>query len=343
MSYSTEIISTVLFQSTNVAIYSIPPGELSLSKWDLKESNIIWTGHLRLIEEEVIRDNVDLFASFPDALHNHNQVDASVWDDSGVHGDSHTEDVERLHGGRQQEKRPSKPFECLRAKLELYNEVVIPPGVGSLTSTKKDVIWAETWYNPSPILAEDLGADEYFKIANNGQETIQMTKESSKYYKIIAQLPGSGYHPFTKDNVQGFDDDNGMLLQVALGLKFYESFDNISFSESLNIYKRRFRNFEDQYRYELKLLEIQQKSSVLSINDQPQSNSPDSVDEPLFPLDTGKSRSSPNPVNNMSFEYSFSLGRGETTPNSLQKERVSVTAISESDDDDDDFGDFITS
>ena len=60
--------------------------------------------------------------------------------------------------------------------------------------------------------------------------------------------------------------EDGYLLQVALGLKISENFAAISFSESLSIYRRRFKNFVDQYNYELRLSEIEGKQKHLSIN-----------------------------------------------------------------------------
>lgn len=326
MLYSSEIISTLLFESTNVSVYRIPPGPLLLSKWNLKELNVIWTGSLRLVEQEMIRDNVDLFALFPES--------------QAKEGNENKANL----------KMPNKPYECLRAKLELYNTVYVPPGVGSLITTKKDVVWAEVWYNPIPelVLAES-SIEEYFKIANDGEETIQMTTESAKFYKIIAQIPGSGYHPLCElENISSTKDDKELLVQVALGLKFEETFDTITFSESLNIYKRRFRNFEDQYHYELKVLELEQLLSNITLTD---SENKSVDDDTFFQLDTVKGGYHipvDGTTSSQYLDYHYGLVRGDQKA-SEQTHSISGSTISTSsvevddDDDDDDFGDFVTS
>lgn len=178
MAYVPNVISTILFESDHVIIFKIPPGD----EWDLKQTNIVWQGRLRLIEQESIQEEP-------------------------------SNDI-------------IKPFDGLRAKIELFNR--LPTG---------DEIWAEIWYNPVCQLESDVS------LANNGQETIQL-KNSSRFYKIIAQLPGSGYHPLRHN----YKDNH---VQVALGLKFNDTHLAISFQESLMIYKRRFRNYEDQYQSDI--------------------------------------------------------------------------------------------
>lgn len=114
-------------------------------------------------------------------------------------------------------------FEGLRAKIELYN-----------INNNEDVVWGEVWYNP--VLRDSKGA----RIANNGQETIQM-RHSMRDYKIIGQLPGSGYHPIMND-----ETDSNPNIQIGLALRL-EQFLAISFLESLSLYKRRFKNYQDQF------------------------------------------------------------------------------------------------
>lgn len=120
-------------------------------------------------------------------------------------------------------------FEGLRAKIELFNVI-----------NDEDVVWGEVWYNP--VVPGSNGA----RIANNGQETIQMC-HSMRDYKIIGQLPGSGYHPIMSD-----EKDANPKIQIGLALRL-EQFLAISFLESLSLYKRRFKNYQDQF--ETKVIE----------------------------------------------------------------------------------------
>jgi hypothetical protein len=250
MLYSPDIVSTVLFESNNVNVFKIPPGDVNLSKWNLKRDNVIWTGNIRLIEQELINDHTD------------------VWDISTPFGETNEIDPQNI-------PQPTliKPYNGLRAKLELYNKEVIPPTVGSLTTITKDVTWGEVWYNP-------IAADAEFLISNDGLETLQMTRESPKYYKFIVQLPGSGYHPFVDREKS---EESSSLLQVALGIKFNDSFQAISFSDSLNTYRRRFRNFQEQYQYDLKVQDLEKALKEMSLS------SPEDEDT-LFPIDQPNSR-----------------------------------------------------
>lgn len=280
-----EVIATKLFETKGVSAFKIPPGQSSLNKWNLNGSNIIWTGNLRVIEEELITDDVELFSTLPSGLSD----ESSVLYDDIKHRDAPTPGF--LKAPQNEEKEVVKPYKGLRLKLELYNTMTVPPSVGNLTSVKKDLIWAEVWYNPDPMphsqdfLSDDNNDGTYdehdytYSIANNGQDTIQMT-ESPKFYKVIAQIPGSGYHPFDPKQVSNDEkiistdsidindksiDDK--IIQIALGLKFDESFGAVSFAESLGIYRRRYRNFEDQYKYELNLLEIEKHLRALTLDD----------------------------------------------------------------------------
>ncbi|KAK6460543.1 hypothetical protein DFJ63DRAFT_230398 [Scheffersomyces coipomensis] len=274
MQYNSNLISTTLFEESNVSVFKIPPGELSISKWNLNESNIIWKGNLRLIEQEVIQDDVDLFATLPGSrLHS---TDTLTW--------GNTLQRVKVCDDKFINKGPKKPYESLRAKLELYNPVTIHPSVGNLTTVNREELWAEVWYNPiaSSNIDHDNNRDDQFSIANDGQETIQMSKESPKFYKIISQLPSSGYQPIqgTTAYSDSLFNEKGVLLQVALGIKLGDSADATGFSESFNLYKRRFRNVEEQYYYELKLLDLEDKSAQLSLTSH--------TEDTLFPLDDSK-------------------------------------------------------
>ena len=246
-----DIISTKLFETEDVSVFRIPPGELSLSKWDINDSNIIWRGSLRLTEEELIQEDKGVF------LNGSNGVESECFSSFTV-GDKPS-----AFFLKDTEVAPIKPYKGLRLKLELFNyndSLVAPPNESGMEDEK---IWAEVWYNPLPAEQDNELDPAQYSIANNKQETIQMTPQSAKFYKLIVQLPGSGYHPFIQEEEQ---IEDGYLLQVALGLKISENFAAISFSESLSIYRRRFKNFVDQYNYELRLSEIEGKQKHLSIN-----------------------------------------------------------------------------
>lgn len=134
----------------------------------------------------------------------------------------------------------------LRLKLELYNHELLNLLLEVFSEVEQDTPWAEVWYNPFE------GSEFKFSIGNDGQDTIAKSAESSKYYRIVTQLPGTGYHPFQPP-------EKGPLLQVALGLKFDNPVDSAEFSESLAIYKRRFQNYHYTALYEKQLQALQEK------------------------------------------------------------------------------------
>lgn len=136
-------------------------------------------------------------------------------------------------------------YQGLRLKLELFNKTALEAVLVHFRSTENALSWAEVWYNP--FLETELD----YKIANDGSDTIFMTPESPKYYKIISQLPDTGYSPLPSS-------EKGFLLQVALGLQFDDLFNASSFSESLAIYKRHFRNFQEKFLYDKKLASLDQ-------------------------------------------------------------------------------------
>lgn len=138
------------------------------------------------------------------------------------------------------------PYEGLRLKIELYNRVPVSLLLEDFAEAETEVPWAEVWYNP---FAE---CELAYSLANDRSQTIAMTPELPKYYKIITQLPGTGYHP-----LEGLE--RGTELQVALGLKFDDLYTAVSFSESLGIYRRHFRNYQDKFCYDRHLLTLQQK------------------------------------------------------------------------------------
>lgn len=55
-----SIVSNQLFDTHKVLVFKIPPGEVTLPRWDTKEQNVVWKGNLRLIEEEeTIEDEIE--------------------------------------------------------------------------------------------------------------------------------------------------------------------------------------------------------------------------------------------------------------------------------------------
>lgn len=361
-----NIISTKLFETDGVSAFKIPPGIPTLSKWNLDNNSIIWTGNLRVIEQELITDGItDAFPLPEDSLFSEGDF-------------------------LSQSQRIPKPYNGLRLKLELYNTVSIPPNVGSLTTTNKDLVWAEIWYNPAPLndsdnsffginnhdMDQDVSFDSEgdlgenhtsnncsYAIANNGEETIQTT-ESSKYYKIIGQIPESGYHPFDPKHLL---EELGpvKVLQVALGLKFDESFNAVSFAESLGIYKRRYRNFEDQYNYEFNLLSLENSLKKLSLNDTKSDDDDDDDDDDndfsngnyynnrnMFSYNNVRP-STPSPSSSSTDDDDNDLGteRFKLNFNGEEKAKVSTrprgqlidSALDSDNDENDDFGDFVQS
>lgn len=206
-----SLLSHQIFLANHVSVFKIPPGEISLSKWNAAPENVVWQGHLRLLEQEV------------------------------------------------EDSSSSAPLQGLRLKLELYNHEKLTQVLEDFVEVENDTQWAEVWYNPFKE------SELHYKIANDGEDTIQVTPQSSSYYKIITQLPGSGYHPLNLEN-EGANSESatgserkGGVLQIALGLKFDDKFTAILFSEALATYRRRFRNVQDKNLYDKHLLTLQRK------------------------------------------------------------------------------------
>ncbi|KAF3985812.1 hypothetical protein FT663_01730 [Candidozyma haemuli var. vulneris] len=200
-----SIVTNQLFDTHNVSVFKIPPGDVSLSRWETKGSNVVWRGSLRLIEEEEVAE-----------------------DDSRVE---------------------KEPYQVLRLKLDFYNQESTGGLSDEFNELGKEHVWAESWYNPF----RELGIE--CSIANDGGDAVKMTPESPKYYRIVLQLPGSGYHPFPQKKAS----EKQSVLQVALGMKFEDSFNAMSFSESIGIYRRRFKAYQEKYLYDKHLSKLQHK------------------------------------------------------------------------------------
>lgn len=203
-----SIVSHELFDTHNVLVFKIPPGEVSLSRWETKGPNVVWKGSLRLIEEEEEEEE-------------------------------HAEDA----------VSKKEPYQRLRLKLEFYNKDPSGGLLDDFTGIGQESVWAEAWFNPFRELSIDCS------VANDGNETIKMTPESPKYYRAVLQLPGSGYHPFPLQKASSKQS----VLQVALGMKFDDSFNAMSFSESIGIYRRRFKAYQEKFIYDKHLTNLQHK------------------------------------------------------------------------------------
>lgn len=229
----TDTLNITLFECENVSVFCIPPGEILLSKWNIEESNVLWRGKLRLVEQE--------FSGWND------EEELAEFEKHG------NDDFENLYFG-------------LRLKLELYNDQDKEKNIWR--GCTKGRIWAEAYYNPRGECSEKEnltkdGKGSYY-IAKNLQETIEMTPQSSKFYRIIAQLPGSGYHPF-RENKEGAERSD--IIQIALGLRLGNSTEASMFSESLFLYKKRFLELEEQLRINALIPELEAMQGNLSLED----------------------------------------------------------------------------
>lgn len=84
-----ETISSEVFECSDVSVFKIPPGDISMTDWNKYETNTVWRGNLKIIEEE----------SFPE----------STDTDSDPHP-------------------PALPIDRIRLKLELFNNLMSGPG-----------------------------------------------------------------------------------------------------------------------------------------------------------------------------------------------------------------------
>ena len=127
-----------------------------------------------------------------------------------------------------------KPFHALKLKLVFFNKI-----------EEEFVPWAEVWYNPLDKPGEN------FSIAKNGEETIQLALENCQNFKIIAQLPGSGYHPIEQHPVSTAVESN--ITQIALELRFSKEEQGMSFLGALDRYHANYSSVLETYLYEEQL------------------------------------------------------------------------------------------
>lgn len=221
-------VSTVLFETTKVMLYKVPPGPVRATGWKLDKNTAVWRGLLRLVEEEIIDD-------YPTGLQEPHDT-TIIESNNQQSSNAPTSNVQLYNENQPQNETdlsdPSQrsPYLSLRAKLECFNSKSIVPGFS------KEFMWAEVWYNPP---------DPEWQVANNGEETIKISSDSTRTYRVIAQCPKSGYHPKIDDHVP----------QVALAMRFSDPSEASEFSEALGLYRRRFEYLKEQLRINVGFVE----------------------------------------------------------------------------------------
>lgn len=228
------LIPTTLFEGDGVSVFGIPPGAPKMLLWDTLAQNTIWSGQIRLIEQESLSTGSEFFLTLPKDL-------------SDEAAAAHVPEPESV-------PEPTRPRDGLRLKLELYNRQKVPPSVGSLTTISKDIVWGQVWYNPVDFSRKKEGLDGFY-IANDKEETIEMS-DSPKHYRIVVQLPGSAYTPWSDEDPH----QHNQQKQMALGLRFDDRTTALVFNEAISVYKRRFRNYQDQYQYEYRVYQFEHLS-----------------------------------------------------------------------------------
>ncbi|KAI5952146.1 hypothetical protein KGF57_004173 [Candida theae] len=302
------ILKFVLFQSKHVKLYNLPRNLLSQLKTGSgidEQVECLWTGSVNLVRE-IKQDNLQRIK----------------------HDDPHTIPAFTHH----------------RLKLEF---------VGS--NSNDDNLWGETWYAPiNKNLRAELGLEpnkedidtevetshvkmeQIIAIANDGTDTIrELSYElgivSTQWFRVIVQLPHSGYHPKISDAPDGSfeeksddgddDDEKNVVQQVALLLRFKHDFESDEFLEQLENYNMRYDHLQRQYYYD-KWAEILDQDTV-SNGDDADDDADDKSKE--SELDTGAE--------------DLSLADNE---NNYEAKDGQEHAEVSSDSEDDDFGDFVS-
>ncbi|EMG48600.1 hypothetical protein SBY92_003892 [Candida maltosa Xu316] len=129
------------------------------------------------------------------------------------------------------------PFLKLRSKLEFKNG---------------DKLWGETWYVPTNLdlilfnknssNGNDIDIRRITKLSNDGKDSIEKITDNT--FKVIVQLPDSGFHPYYTNH----DPEN--LTQIALGLKFKDSRKAAQFDYILSVFQAKYRHEQQSYYYD---------------------------------------------------------------------------------------------
>jgi hypothetical protein len=241
-----------LFQSWDVALFKIPPGRPSVSNWNLGPENIVWKGRLSLLEQyQDPSDDEDEENASPVAHEARQRLICKVEFYNMVKNEDHEQNEEMddtknyRDGGSSKQIGSNKTFgEFLDHKTINGGSLHSPDEATNALTRSVDhhshtpshpQLWAEVWFVPQD---------------NVYDETIQMCTESPQYYKVIVQFPGTGC--------------DGECTRVALGLKFRDRSEGMLFGESVNIFKRRYKDWQG----DMEDHELLRKLAKLSLDEQ---------------------------------------------------------------------------
>lgn len=264
-----------LFELWDVSLFKIPPGHPRISMWNLGRDNVIWNGRLALLEqyEDVSDDDTEdgdadnteekpeklRILSSPQKLickiEFYNMVQPNNYEDEEYDDNEVNDGYDtrlKLQLGAQDGSENSAGDPPINANGSATNGVSFatspspPPTPESFDSDPTNALtrslaegpieyprmWAEVWFLPQDNVYDD---------------TIQMSSESPQYYKVVVQLPQTGY-------------GNNLTL-VALGLKFSDRSEGMLFGESINIFKRRYNDLQS----DLEVDDLEQQLAKMSL------------------------------------------------------------------------------
>ena len=297
--------SKQLFQCGGVSLYKIPHNSTCVFNWNLDNSKRVWQGNIKFFEQ--ISTNSDSTKAETSGVSYEHRSD----------GDDNKFIVE--------------PFLGSQSKLLFYNR---------LEEAQLEPIWGETWHIPLSQTEDShlsltgntqLHMKRVNKISHDGRDTIIKTSDSDRHFKVIVQLPGSGYHPYIDE-----DDYDGSVVQVALGLEFRDLDQAYRFGEVLEEYDSRYGNLQRQYYYDRMMVAIKTLATIGNITT-------------TAPQTNGTTNNQANGTTNKQTNGNMNgNGKQEIDPQSPEditirlSEEESNAEDEEEDDDDDDFGDFVT-
>lgn len=282
-----NVLTFVLFQLKHVKLYNLPINllkQLKTGNGIEEQVECIWSGTIKLIRE-IKQDNLVTIEN----------------------EDEHPHTI--------------PAFTHHRLKLEYTNDTEL---------------WGETWYAPvNKHLKAELGLqpdeedvdteletskvkmEQIASIANDETDTIrELSYElgivSTQWFRVVVQLPHSGYHPLISDGTEEKICKN--VEQIALLLRFNHDIDSEEFLEQLENYNMRYDHLQRQYYYD-KWAEILDQDTVLN----------DGVESKESELDTGCE--------------DLSLTDNE---NNYEAKDKQMGADQSSESEDDDFGDYIS-
>lgn len=242
-----NILQFVLFQLKQVKLYNLPANlltQLATGNGIEDQVECIWTGSIKLIREIKQKNTHD------SKNHKSNETNTN---------------------------KVIPAFTQHRLKLEFIN------------NHNGTNLWGETWYAPinnnnkhlrtelglvpreedvdTAQVASNVQMKQIIGIAHDGTTTIKELSHdlgivSTQWFRVIVQLPNSGYHPLITDSVEeeevgtggGSDlhnlDDATKVAQIALLLRFRHDIDSEEFLEHLENYNMRYDHLQQQYYYD---------------------------------------------------------------------------------------------